>query len=153
MFNRQIKYPGLSAGAKANGIDYRTALARVRKGMSVADACSKPVHSIYHPRSRKGIPKAPRNKNGNAPGHINTLRTAYCDQFMKTGALDPEIAVKLRKYADECKAAKRNSRRVSTEHEVESHRAAQQDQRTLGCWRASRDGDDGDRDDHQTLGI
>lgn len=56
----------------------------------------------------------PKRRKTKLPLHIKALRTAYCDQFIKTGVFDPEIAVKLRKYVDECKAAKVNPRRIFT---------------------------------------
>jgi len=53
---RDEKYPGLYAGAKANGIHYITALQRVRKGMSIEEAVTKPVR-CYGGRSGNTKPE------------------------------------------------------------------------------------------------
>lgn len=38
-----------------------------------------------------------------APAHIQRVRTAYCDEFIRTGVLNPELGAKLREYATQAR--------------------------------------------------
>ncbi len=138
------KYPGLYEGAKAVGMQYVTALARVRKGMSVADALAMPVRrygrirpipltlreTMYTARFMDKIhrqvaealsPRVIRKRyimqaNDTSPAHIRRLRAAYCDHFIKFGTLDEGMSKQLKDYAHECRTAQKHSRRVPDEY-------------------------------------
>lgn len=69
-------------------------------------------------------PKTPRKRYVPKikPDKSHPLLAAYCDEFIKTGNLNPEIAAKLRSYADAKQRPVRDPARVSTEHDVEGPR-------------------------------
>jgi hypothetical protein len=175
MSNHFEKYPGLYSGAKAAGINYMTALQRVRGGMTVEQALAIPAGtrkrkswktqisltereakylSAWTNKSRLPIwerpaewvatpPKPPKllrptrivTLNDAAPAHIQRIRAALCDGFVKTGDLDEGLLAQLKGYAHECRTAKKHLAGVPDEH------ASRRYGREATCV-----GDDGHRD-------
>jgi hypothetical protein len=125
------KYIGLYAAAKAAGVHYVTARQRVLKGMSVEEACSKPVRKM-RTDGRTNF----RTTADNAPARIQKLRAEYCDKFVATGVLDEVLCTKLADYAKEVSNAKRTPSEhlvgVSTEHPVERGDRREHDPGDLG---------------------
>jgi hypothetical protein len=111
------KYPGLYEGCKAAGISYATGYARVKRhGMSIADAIATPLKYVHGRRLARKRRESYIQFPDTSPSHIRGIRAALCDEFVKTGNLNPEFLAKLKDYANEYRSAKSNSKRVQTEH-------------------------------------
>lgn len=130
------KYPGLYSGARKAGVNYMTALARVKKGCTVEQALSLETREYRRKRSLlvKPTPMMPWERPGYrtvgpvkarmrhpsnlvdvAPRNIQELRAAYCNNFIKTGDFDPTMLAQLKVYAHACRTSQKNSQRVPTE--------------------------------------
>jgi hypothetical protein len=136
MFRRK-KYPGLAAAAKANGVPYATAYQRVSNyGWSFERATTEPTYvakakisapDLATPQHAERLPTSDGAGTGaeikfDTPVYIRKIRAALCDEFVKTGNLDPELLAKLKDYAYECRTAKNDPERISTKHEARRRR-------------------------------
>jgi hypothetical protein len=93
-------------------------------------ACKKAV--VVAPQN--GVRSHPRIKQirkhsikSTSPARVQALVSAYCDQFIKTGELNPEIAAKLKEHADALRRPKCNSQRVPAEHVAQTSRPRTRD--------------------------
>jgi len=129
------KHPQLRAEHLAEGVAYMTAYQRLERGWSFERACNEPTRKKRRTRTiaerkvfyqehqaKRGRPSRGQAVAGDtSPLYIRKIRAAYCDGFIKTGVLDEGMAAKLRAYADECRAAKENSKRVPAEPKASHH--------------------------------
>lgn len=139
------KYPELRAALDAadNVVAYMTAYMRLNAGWSMERATTTPTRApkvrlpvVTHSKvarrtyqwerpewkriAERPTPRkryTPRLIEDTSPLRIRKLRAAYCDEFIKTGVLNDEIAAQLRKYADEKRASAKHSVGVPPQHE------------------------------------
>jgi hypothetical protein len=100
-----------------------------------------PVYAILKPKQKRvGRPQREEgDPNDTSPLYIRKIRAAFCAEFIKTGNINVELQQKLKRYANECRAASKHPPGISAELAP----------RRLG--RAASDaGDDSRRDVHQT---
>lgn len=64
-----------------------------------------------------------------SPEHIRVLRAKLCNDFIKTGNLDPDITAQLRNYADACKAIDRHPVELPAQSSTENYVRGRDDSR------------------------
>lgn len=77
-----------------------------------------PIARVAPEKRERYIPKA----NDTSPAHIRRLRAAYCEGFVKTGALDETLGAQLREFASASRKTNPDAKRVSPKHEAQDGR-------------------------------
>jgi hypothetical protein len=158
--SRTKRYPELSKADLRNGVSYACAYLRLGLGWPFARAVSEPPRKIaprLTPEQRREKYDAKRARAArmihkrittprvihqrttrDAPTPARALLARYCDHFIKTGILDPDMARQLKDYADDKRASHDDLERVPAEHATRRYRR-----------KAKGDGEHGLRDDVQ----